>query len=40
MGRYEAVSTEVVGKICRALECNLDDVVECIPVKENGKANQ
>ncbi|WP_322181564.1 helix-turn-helix domain-containing protein [Neglectibacter caecimuris] len=40
MGRDEAVSTEVVGKICRALECNLDDVVEYIPTEENVKANQ
>lgn len=40
MGRDEAVSTEVVGKICRALECNLDDVVENIPTEENVKANQ
>lgn len=40
MGRDEAVSTEVVGKICRALERNLDDVVEYIPTEENVKANQ
>ena len=40
LGRDEAVSTEVVGKICRALECNLDDVVEYIPTEENVKANQ
>ena len=40
MGRDEAVSTEVVGKICRALECNLDDVVVYIPTEENVKANQ
>ena len=40
MGRDEAVSTEGVGKICRALECNLDDVVEYIPTEENVKANQ
>lgn len=40
MGRDEAVSSEVVGKICRALECNLDDVVEYIPTEENVKANQ
>lgn len=34
MGRDEAVSTEVVGKICRALGCGLDDVLEYIPTEE------
>lgn len=30
MSRDEAVSTEAVDKICRALDCNLDDVLEYI----------
>lgn len=28
LGRDEAVSTEVVGKICRALDCRADDIME------------
>lgn len=36
MGRDEAVSTEIVGKICRVLDCNLDDVLEYIPTEETG----
>ena len=28
LGRDEAVSTEVVGKICVALECGADDIME------------
>ena len=36
LGRDEAVSTEVVGKICRALDCGLDDVLEYIPTEETG----
>lgn len=35
LSKGEAVSTEVVGRICRALNCNLDDVVEYIPMEEN-----
>ncbi len=35
LSRDEAVSTEVVGKICRALDCSLDDVVEYIPTEGN-----
>lgn len=30
MSRDEDVSTEVLGKICKALDCTLDDVVEFV----------
>lgn len=36
LGRDEAVSTEVVGKICEALNCSSDEIFEYIPVEENG----
>lgn len=36
MGKGENVSTEVLGKICAALECNIEDIVEFIP-DENAK---
>lgn len=35
LGRDEAVSTEVVGKICEALNCSSDEIFEYIPVEEN-----
>ena len=28
------VSTEVLGKICAALDCTLDDIMEFVPEKE------
>ena len=36
MGKGENVSTEVLGKICAALECNIEDIVEFIR-DENGQ---
>lgn len=30
LGRNEDVSTEILGKICKALDCNIEDVVEFI----------
>lgn len=36
LSKDEAVSTEVIGRICRALDCNLDDVLEYIPMEETG----
>lgn len=38
MGRDENVSTEVLCKICRALNCKLEDVVE-IMAKYEGQRN-
>ena len=31
MGKGENVTVEVLGKICRALECNIEDIMEFIP---------
>lgn len=31
MGKNENVSTEVLCKICKALDCGLEDVIEIIP---------
>ena len=31
MGKGGDVSTEVLRKICRALDCSLDDIVEIVP---------
>lgn len=31
MGKGENVSTEVLGKICAALNCKIEDIVEFIP---------
>ena len=34
MGKNGDVSTEVLRKICKALDCKLDDIVEIIPDEE------
>lgn len=31
MGKDENVSSEVLGKICHALNCRIEDIVEFIP---------
>lgn len=31
LGKDENVSTEVLCKICKALDCGLDDIIEIIP---------
>lgn len=36
LGKDENVSTEVLCKICKALDCGLDDVIEIIPDEEEG----
>ena len=36
LGKDENVSTEVLCKICKALDCGLDDIIEIIPDKEEG----
>ena len=35
MGKDEPVSMEIVAKICLALECKLDDIVDIIPDEED-----
>ena len=40
MGKEENVSTEVLGKICAALNCRIEDIVEFIMEDEqNGDEN-
>ena len=36
LGKDENVSTEVLYKICKALDCGLDDIIEIIPDEEEG----
>ena len=36
LGKDENVSTEVLCKICKALDCGLDDIIEIIPDEEEG----
>lgn len=35
MGRGEDVSTDVLRKICAALDCTLDDIIEMLPDEPN-----
>lgn len=34
LSRNENVSTEIIGKICRALGCTTDQIIEFIPEEE------
>lgn len=34
MGRGENVTTDILGKICVALDCHLDDIMEFVPNKD------
>ena len=34
MGRDEDVRVEVLARICRTLNCTMDDIIEIIPEKE------
>ena len=34
MGRDETVSMDALGRICEALDCRLEDIVEYVPEKE------
>ena len=35
LGKNENVNTEVLAKICKVLECGVDDVMEFIPDEQN-----
>ena len=35
LGRNEDVRVEVLVKICTALDCTMDDIVELVPAQEN-----
>ena len=34
LGRNENVNTEVLAKICKALDCNIEDIIEFVPESE------
>lgn len=35
MSKGENVTTDTLGKICKVLECNVEDIMEFIPEKNN-----
>lgn len=37
LSKGKDVSTEVLGKICAALDCTIDDIMEFVPEKETTK---
>ena len=37
IGRNENVTTEVLLRICEALDCNIEDIMERVPVKDVNK---
>jgi len=39
MGRCENVTTDVLLRICEALDCNIEDVMERVPVKDVGRTD-
>ena len=40
MGRSENVTTDVLLRICEALDCNIEDIMERVPVKDSAKATE
>lgn len=34
MGRCENVTTDVLLRICEALDCNIEDIMERVPIKD------
>ena len=36
LGRNDNVNTEVLAKICKVLECGVDDIMEFVEDKNNG----
>lgn len=39
MGRCENVTTDVLLRICEALDCNIEDIMERIPVQQDRARN-
>lgn len=39
MGRCENVTTDVLLRICEALNCNIEDIMERIPIREDKEKN-
>jgi len=40
LGRNENVNTEILNKICLALECDVSDIMEVVPENENTNGNE
>lgn len=40
LGRNENVATEVLIRICESLDCNIQDIIERIPIKHDETAKQ
>ena len=34
LGKNENVNTEVLAKICKALDCKIEDIIEMVPAEE------
>jgi putative transcriptional regulator len=39
LGKNENVSTDILVKICKALECNIGDIMEVVEEDESSKSN-
>jgi len=37
LNRGDNVTTDVLVRICKALECNISDIMEIVPDKQNGR---
>lgn len=35
MGRGENITTDILGKICIALDCNVEDIMDFVPESDN-----
>lgn len=40
MGKGENVSTEILGRICKVLNCRIEDIVEFIPDESEDNQNE
>lgn len=40
LGRNENVNTDILNKICIALECDVSDIMEVVPDNENTNGNE
>lgn len=40
LGRNENVTTEVLLRICEALDCDIQDIMERIPIKDDDTVKQ
>jgi DNA-binding Xre family transcriptional regulator len=39
LGKGESVNTDILLRICHALECDISDIMEVVPEAEYGKTN-